>query len=430
MAAHPHGESADQVVVLGLRMSVNEGGSFVAASVAVGEARNLGSVLVAGDWQIGHGLAQGGEGIGLAPALRETSASTRPVLISAHATARDSQQALEQVLSQPFDAGELLQAVAPAAQSAGGFSASLHGISIVDMLQMFHYSRRSLTVRVLGDVPAAIHMRDGEIVHAEYAEWRGEDAIAAILRMPAGAIRTGALESVNTTVRRKLQTVLLDQLRKQDEEVHAPQAPHLQQVSDEMFGFLPDEEASWGPSSRPPRDSRSAIGSAPAPRLSFAPAGAAGSSATSGERPIVRVRGEKKTLERIDTTCRRVVRALEGSVACGVIDLDSGSLLGAFHEGDGREQQSRPAAEAAVDLFRGPNVRRVEAMIRAQRAEHGDGEHYYEEIQLTSKHHLHFVRALAGGRAVILLVTQRNTSVGLGWAQLRAAIPVLEPLIP
>jgi len=263
----------------------------VASSVAVGEARSLGSVRVAGgDWQAGHGLAQGGDGI-IVQALRETSPSTRPILLSTHATARDSQRALEQVLSKPFDAGELLQAVDSAAQSAGGFSASLHGISIVDMLQMFHYSRRSLTVRVLGDVPAAIHMRDGEIVHAEYAEWRGEDAIAAILRMPAGAIRTGALESVNTTVRRKLQTVLLDQLRKQDEEVHAPQAPHLQQVSDEMFGFLPDEEASWGPSSRPPRDSRSAIGSAPAPRLSFAPAGAAGSSATSGERPIVRVRG-------------------------------------------------------------------------------------------------------------------------------------------
>jgi hypothetical protein len=410
----------------------------VASSVAVGEARSLGSVRVAGgDWQAGHGLAQGGDGI-IVQALRETSPSTRPILLSTHATARDSQRALEQVLSKPFDAGELLQAVDSAAQSAGGFSASLHGISIVDMLQMFHYSRRSLTMRVLGIVPAAIHMRDGELVHAEYAERRGEEAIAAILKMPAGAIRTSALESVKTTVQRKLQTVLLDQLRQQDEDVRDPQAPQPREVSDDMFGFLSDEEVAsgtdaskaWGPASRPPGESSSPGTSVPAPRGSFAPARAVLTSATSGERPIVRLAGKKRTLEKIDLACERVVRSLEGCVACGVIDLDTCNVLGIFHNGDYSEQQSELVAEATVDLFRRPKMQRIEAMIREQRADHEHAEHYFEEIQLASKHNLHFVQALAGGRAVILLVTERSTSLRLSWDQLKAAIPVLERLIP
>jgi hypothetical protein len=57
-------------------------------------------------------------------------------------------------------------------------------------------------------------------------------------------------------------------------------------------------------------------------------------------------------------------------------------------------------------------------------------EHCFEEIQLTSKHSLHFAKTLRSGRAVIMLVTKRSTSVGMGWAQLKAAIPVLERLLP
>lgn len=452
----------------------------MASSVAVGGAKILGSVLVVdGDRQAGHALAQdlrahgydvravssfaeavkcardrhfhvlltdlrveGGDGMALVHALRETSPSTRPILMSAHATARESQRALDlgvaQVLSKPFDKGELLQAVDSAAQSAGGFTASLHGISIVDMLQMFHYSRRSLTLRVLGDVPAAIHMREGELVHAEYGERRGEDAVLAILKMPAGAVRTSVLESVKTTVQREFQTVMLDQLRRQDEQARDSQLPRLREVTDDPFGFLLDEEPlrpsglakTSVPTSRPPGEASSAGGGASASQCPFVAASATGAGASSGERPAVRPGGKKKTMEKIDIACERVVRALEGGVACGVIDLDNGNLLGIYNNRDHSEEQNALVAEATVDLFRGPNVQRIEAMVREQRGDRENGEHYFEEIQLASKHNLHFAKTLKGGRAVIMLVTKRSTSLGMGWAQLKAAIPVLERLIP
>jgi hypothetical protein len=74
-------------------------------------------------------------------------------------------------------------------------------------------------------------------------------------------------------------------------------------------------------------------------------------------------------------------------------------------------------------------VARIEAMVR-RRGEEPDSEHFFEEIQLTSRHNLHFAKTLKGGRAVVLLVTKRSTSLGMGWAQLRSAVPVLERLIP
>ena len=136
-------------------------------------------------------------------------------------------------------------------------------------------------------------------------------------------------------------------------------------------------------------------------------------------------------MEKIDIACQRVVTLVEGGVACGVIDLDTGALLGIYNSRDGSEAQNDLVAEATRDLFRGPHVARIEAMVRQDRAAAADGgEHFFEEIQLTSRHSLHFAKTLKGGRVVIMLVTHRSTSLGMGWAQLKAAIPVLERLIP
>ncbi|HTV22127.1 MAG TPA: hypothetical protein VMG12_25730, partial [Polyangiaceae bacterium] len=53
----------------------------------------------------------------------------------------------------------------------------------------------------------------------------------------------------------------------------------------------------------------------------------------------------------------------------------------------------------------------------------------FEEVQLASRHTYHFAKTLGSGRAVILLVTSRNTSLGMGWAHVRAAIPIFERLL-
>ncbi len=363
---------------------------------------------------------EGGDGMALIRTLRQVSPGTRPVLMSAQATARDSQRALDvgavRVLSKPFESGEVLQAVERAAEYAGGFLASLHGLSLIDTLQMFHQSRRSLTLRVMGETPATLHMHVGELVHAELGELRGEAALGEILRMPAGSLQTSAAEPVKPTVFREFQELLLDQLTKLDERERDSQRPDSLDVLDDSWPDDPSVDASLAFSAAAGKPK-------PAPR-----AGAA--SGASGERPVVRLPAKSRTLEKIDVACQRVVTLVSGGVACGVIGLESGGVLGLHNIRDASGAQSEIVAEATIDLFRGPNVSRIEAMLREPPGDEDSGEHVLEEVQLTSRHHLHFAKTLKGGRAVILLVTKRSTSLGMGWAQLKAAIPVLEQLIP
>jgi DNA-binding response OmpR family regulator len=354
---------------------------------------------------------QGGDGLLLIEALREASPGTRPVLMSADATARESQRALDRgavrVLCKPFEVEEMLYAVERAAEYSGGFWASVHGLSLVDTLQMLHLARRSLSVRFLGGTNAALHMRDGQLVHAEYGELHGEAALATILKMPAGALQTFALEAVTQSIFKDFQAVLLDQMRQLDEKERDSKTPRPSDPFDE-FGDLEDLE----PSSQalPRRPDRA--------------------SGASGARPAVRVAERKQTLEKLDVACERVVNMIEGAVACAVIDLSSGSLLGVFDRQGTSPERHDILAAATVDLFRGPNTSRIEATAQAPRLAEGGAQHAFEEVQLTSKHALHFAKTLQSGQAVVLLVTSRNTSLGMGWAHLRSAVPIFERLMP
>lgn len=363
---------------------------------------------------------EGGDGMDLILALRESSPGTRPVLMSAHVSARDGQRALDlgavRVLCKPFEIDEMLAAVERAAEYAGGFLASLHGLTLVDTLQMFHYSRRSLSARLLGGVPAAFHMQDGQLVHAEHGAERGEAALAAILKMPAGSLRTSALEAVTPSIFQDFQGLLLNQLRQLDERERDSKLPPLPAALIDAAFFDLDEEPTQ--SSTLPGKGVGAASRADRP------------SPTSGERPAVRVVAKAQTLEKVDIACERVVSVVEGGVACGVIDLDTGTLLGSHTSGGFSEEQKDVVASAMVDLFRGTNISRIDAMVRGQAGDAGNEPHHFEEVQLASKHNLHFAKTLKGGRAVIMLVTTRATSLGMGWAQLRAAIPILERLLP
>jgi len=132
----------------------------------------------------------------------------------------------------------------------------------------------------------------------------------------------------------------------------------------------------------------------------------------------------------LDEACKAVVAQVSGAVACAVVDLDSGFVL-AVHSASALSMElTEVMARATLNLLRGPDVTTIEREIRKARGVPEDGEHYFQELQLTSEHNLHFGVVLKGGRAVVMLVTRRTTNIGLGWAQLRAAIPQVEALVP
>lgn len=133
---------------------------------------------------------------------------------------------------------------------------------------------------------------------------------------------------------------------------------------------------------------------------------------------------------KIDDACREVVDKVDGAAACGVVDLDTGMLLGIHNAAQYTQTLNEVVAAATMDLFRGPNVGRVEQMVRAHRGVPENGEHYFQEIHVSSEHNYHFMKTLKGGKAVIVLVTKKSTNIGMGWAMLKSVIPSVEPLVP
>ena len=133
---------------------------------------------------------------------------------------------------------------------------------------------------------------------------------------------------------------------------------------------------------------------------------------------------------KIDDACREVVARVEGAMAAGVVDLHTGMLLGAS-VGVSLPAPSNPAlnelvAGATMDLFRGGDIARIAQRVRPP-DEPEDGR---QEVHITSADGFHFLKTLGGGKAVLILVTHKTTNIGMGWAQLKALVPTVEPLVP
>ena len=129
-----------------------------------------------------------GDGMSLLAAVRDASPHTRAVLMSGFATARDYERAVElgavRVLTKPFTPADLMQCIRQAVDCGSGFHGSVHGLSLVDLLQMYKFGRRSVKIAVAGRSLGTLYMRDGELVHAEHDGLLGEEAVASILAMP------------------------------------------------------------------------------------------------------------------------------------------------------------------------------------------------------------------------------------------------------
>lgn len=378
---------------------VTDAGTVDLAQSLVDEQAPFDVVLT--DLKVGEG-----NGIDLIAHLAKHSARARPVLMSAFATSRDHQLATDlgavKVLQKPFEPKTLLSAIKHAVDCDDGFRGSFHGLSLVDVLQLFHMNRRSVTIEVGVGGGGAIHMRNGDIVHAKIGPNEGEHALTEILSAKSGAVRTAAAPSTfPETIERPFDNLLLDVLRQVDEQEYGTQV-----AGDESLGL--ELEFAIQSSLPPPMASA---------RRSILP-------------QQVDNKGELITMGKIDDSCKNVVDEVDGGVACGVIDLDTGMILGIHNSASYTQTLNEVVAAAAVDMFRGSNVSRIEKMVRKHRGEDENGSHYFEEIHVSSAHNYHFMKTLRGGKAVIVLVTKKSTNIGMGWAMLKSVLPEVEPHIP
>jgi CheY-like chemotaxis protein len=192
-------------------------------------------------------------GMSLLAAVRDASPHTRAVLMSGYATARDYERAVElgavRVLTKPFTPADLMQCIRQAVDCGSGFHGSVHGLSLVDLLQMYKFGRRSVKIAVAGRSLGTLYMREGELVHAEHDGHTGEDAVASILAMPEGTVGTSVMPpAVPHTIERDFQTVLLSALHAIDETLVDSQA-ETKPIDDDSFerAFQPEEITAIAP---------------------------------------------------------------------------------------------------------------------------------------------------------------------------------------
>lgn len=134
-------------------------------------------------------------------------------------------------------------------------------------------------------------------------------------------------------------------------------------------------------------------------------------------------------MSNVNKVCQTIVDDVQDALACGVVDLNTGMLMGVHHTVSYFTQSYLDAvAAAAVDMFRGKNVRRVEKMVSQHRGK--DITDAFEEIFVSSPGVFHFMKTLKDKGAVVVLVTRKTTNQGLGWASLRLACDDIIAALP
>ena len=124
----------------------------------------------------------------------------------------------------------------------------------------------------------------------------------------------------------------------------------------------------------------------------------------------------------LNQVCQTVVDEVPDALACGIVDLNTGMIMGIHHNVPYFTQAYIDAvAAASVDMFRGKNVRRIEDLLSKQRGR--PAKDAFEEIFISSPNVFHFMKVIKEKNACVVLVTKKTTNQGMGWASLRNAIP-------
>lgn len=101
-----------------------------------------------------------------------------------------------------------------------GFQGEIAGLSLADVIQIKGHNRYTGCITVeYRERRGAIYFVDGEIIHAEQAEFSGEDAIYEILKWPGGNFSLAPEMTTNVcTIHCSLNFLLLEAHRRLDEE--------------------------------------------------------------------------------------------------------------------------------------------------------------------------------------------------------------------
>lgn len=125
-----------------------------------------------------------------------------------------------------------------------------------------------------------------------------------------------------------------------------------------------------------------------------------------------------------------MLKDVDAAVGAAVVDVESGLMLAAAHNVPYFTQTYLDAVgAAAVEMFRGRNVRAVEELLTAQRGE--ETVNTIEEVQMTTAGTYHFMTTGKKKKNILtVLITTRRANLGMGWAALRGRLAKIEEMAP
>lgn len=124
----------------------------------------------------------------------------------------------------------------------------------------------------------------------------------------------------------------------------------------------------------------------------------------------------------IQTICYDVVRETDGALGCLLIDLNTGLVIASAHRPGMVPDEAGLATvlRSGSGMFRGALIEQfVQALSTDGRA---SARSFVREVQLSTQHSFQFMGALPNwDDGMILLVTERTISLGIGWMAIHRA---------
>lgn len=183
------------------------------------------------------------DGFQLILRAKEIAPDARVIIITAFGTHRIQNFAerigITHYIEKPFSVGELREAVLEILDEKEGFQGVLSDLELTDIIQMLCLARRTALLHLKHrDHRGKIVFERGEVVHAEFNNLVGEEAVYHMLALRQGDIfMQSDFESVGRTIELGWQDLLLEGVRLADE--HRMKAEQAEAAANPQITRLP-----------------------------------------------------------------------------------------------------------------------------------------------------------------------------------------------
>lgn len=116
----------------------------------------------------------------------------------------------------------------------------------------------------------------------------------------------------------------------------------------------------------------------------------------------------------MQSACAEVLAEVDGALGCVVIDMQTGlTVAGEYRQGSVMNPATvNLVSVLSANMFQGKLIRQFEGAL----ARRPESQGFVREVQMTTEHTNQFMAAVPGwNQTLLVLVTDKTVSVGLGW---------------